>query len=71
LSRLQALLKKFNELERGERNVIDKKEQVGTEKRLALAKDKLSRIKNIVAGLRLRHEDYDEVFNRVKILIDD
>ncbi len=51
--------------------MIDKKEQLSTEKRLALAKHKLSRIKNAVAGLRLRYTEYDEVFNRVQILIDD
>ena len=65
------MLKKFNELEKGERNTIDEREQVCIEKLLALVKHKLRRIKNVVAGLRLSHTEYDEVLNRVQILIDD
>jgi len=65
-------LKKFHELEEGKREMVNHKtEQVKIEQRLASVDHKVSRIKNAIAGLRIQHSKYDEVFNRVQILIDD
>ena len=66
------MLRKFHALEKKEIKVVDHKtEQVSIEKRLASAEHKMRRIKNAIAGLRVKHAKYDDVFNRIQILIDD
>ena len=68
----QAMLRKFHALETKEITVVDhKSEQVSIEKRSASAEHKMRRIKNAVAGLRIKHAKYDDIFNRIQILIDD
>lgn len=65
-------MKKYQSLQRKERDLVDhRKDQVTIEKHLATVQDKSSRIKNAIEGLRLNHEQYDEVFQRVGILLDD
>ena len=67
---IKGLLKRFQALSEGNRELVDyKNDQISIEKRLALADDKTNRIKNAIAGLRLKHSKYDEVFKRVLILV--
>lgn len=71
-SRIQAMLRKFHALEKKEIELVDhNREQISIEKRLASAEHKMRRIKNAIEGLRLKHTKYDDVFNRIQILIDD
>ncbi len=72
LSREESLLQKYQSLESKERKLVDyHTDQVTVEKRLAMVQDKSKRINNAIEGLRLNHEEYDEVFHRVVILLED
>jgi len=49
----------------------DPKDRFTVQKRLSVIDTKISRIKNAIAGLRIQHVQYDEVFQRVNIMAND
>jgi hypothetical protein len=65
-TRLKELLTMYRAL-----NIEPLKDQFVVQKRVSVIDAKISRIKNAIAGLRIQHGQFDEVFERVIILTND
>ena len=62
----------YSALKQGDICVVDhRKEQFSVEKQHAIALGKMRRILNVISGLRIKHRNFDEVFDRVNILASD
>jgi hypothetical protein len=71
-NRHNALLKKHVDLSNGLIDLVNyKTEQVSVEQRQETVRDKIKRLQNVVAGMRMHYPKYEEVFRRVNILIED
>ena len=46
-------------------------EQFSIQKRMASVKARMSKLQNAIAGLRIKYAQYDDVFDRVNILVID
>ena len=67
------LLKRFEALRQGQLPPVEtsKREEYAIERELVVSKKKLDKVSNIVTGLALKFENYEEVFDRLNLLASD